>query len=161
MRRFTAEYLDRTREGMWADRSALAPLRLGDRDSVLDVGCGTGELTAAIRAETDARLVGADRDADLLAHLPADIPGVRADAYRLPFPDDSFDLVVCQALLINLPDPRTRARRVRTRRERVGRRRRTRQQRRHRRVDRGERIPTGRRGARPLHRRRRDGRDAR
>ncbi|WP_153952385.1 class I SAM-dependent methyltransferase [Halosegnis longus] len=105
MRRFSAEYLDRTREGMWDDRTALAPLRLASRDSVLDVGCGTGELAAALREETDARIVGADRDADLLAHLPRAVPGVRADAYQLPFPDDSFDIVVCQALLINLPDP--------------------------------------------------------
>lgn len=105
MRRFSAEYLDRTREGMWADRTALEPLRLASRSSVLDVGCGTGELAAALGNETDARIVGADRDPDLLAYLPPDVQGVRADAYRLPFPDDSFDIVVCQALLINLPDP--------------------------------------------------------
>jgi len=105
VRRFSAEYLDRTREGLWADRRALDPLRLGDRDSVLDVGCGTGELAAAIDEETDARLVGSDRDTELLARLPSDVSGVRSDAYRLPFPDDSVDLVVCQALLINLPDP--------------------------------------------------------
>jgi SAM-dependent methyltransferase len=44
-----------------------------------------------------------DRDSQLLAHL--DLPAVQADALSLPFPDDSFDLVVCQALLVNLPDP--------------------------------------------------------
>lgn len=105
MRRFTAEYLDRTREGLWADRSALAPLRLTERDSVLDVGCGTGELTAALATECPGRIVGADRDPNLLAHLPERIAGVHADAYTLPFPDDSFDLVACQALLVNLSDP--------------------------------------------------------
>lgn len=105
MRRFTAEYLDRTREGLWADRSALAPLRLAARDSVLDVGCGTGELAAALAAECPGRVVGADRDPELLAHLPEGVAGVRADAYALPFPDDSVDLVACQALLVNLPEP--------------------------------------------------------
>ncbi|MFC7176322.1 class I SAM-dependent methyltransferase [Halosegnis marinus] len=105
MRRFTAEYLDRTREGLWADRDALAPLALPERTSVLDVGCGTGELAAAMAAECPGRVVGADRDPDLLAALPEEVEGVRADAYSLPFPDDSFDLVACQALLVNLPDP--------------------------------------------------------
>jgi SAM-dependent methyltransferase len=105
VRRFTAEYLDRTREGLWDDRSALAPLRLGERDGVLDVGCGTGELARVCREAADGRVVGADRDPDLLARLPSGVDGVRADAYSLPFPDDAIDLVVCQALLVNLPDP--------------------------------------------------------
>ncbi|MFB6118203.1 class I SAM-dependent methyltransferase [Halosegnis sp.] len=105
MRRFSAEYLDRTREGLWTDRTALAPLQLADRGSVLDVGCGTGELTRVVRETCPGRVIGADRDPGLLAHLPAEVDAVRADAYRLPLPDDSVDLVVCQALLVNLPDP--------------------------------------------------------
>jgi SAM-dependent methyltransferase len=103
MRRFSADYLERTREGLWADTDALADLRLAERDSVLDVGCGSGELTRVLARECPGRVVGADRDPQLLAHL--DLPTVRADALSLPFPDDSFDLVVCQALLVNLPDP--------------------------------------------------------
>jgi SAM-dependent methyltransferase len=104
VRQFSAEYLETTREGMWADsRAALADLDLQTRDRVLDVGCGTGELTRVLRAETDGTVVGCDADPDLLAHL--DPPIVLGDATRLPFDDDSFDLVVCQALLINLPDP--------------------------------------------------------
>lgn len=103
MRRFSADYLERTRDGLWAETDALADLRLADRESVLDVGCGSGELTRVIAAGCPGRVVGADRDPELLAHV--DLPVVRADAYSLPFPDDSFDLVVCQALLVNLPDP--------------------------------------------------------
>lgn len=103
MRRFSADYLERTREGMWANRAALADLRLDECDAVLDVGCGTGELTRVLAEECPGRVVGADRDPELLAHL--DVETVRADALSLPFPDDSFDCVVCQALLVNLPDP--------------------------------------------------------
>ncbi|MDS0280910.1 class I SAM-dependent methyltransferase [Haloarcula onubensis] len=89
---------------MWADsREALADLDLAACDSVLDVGCGTGELTRICREESDAEVVGLDADADLLSSVPG--PTVRGDATRLPFADDTFDLVVCQALLINLPDP--------------------------------------------------------
>jgi len=107
MRRFDAEYLTDTRRGMWEDsREALAPLELSSRERVLDVGCGTGELTRVLRAETDAEVIGVDADRSLLDH--ADPPVVAGDACRLPFDDGAFDLLVCQALLINLPDP-TRA----------------------------------------------------
>ncbi|WP_435361517.1 class I SAM-dependent methyltransferase [Haloarchaeobius sp. DFWS5] len=91
---------------MWADsRDALAPLDLNSRDRILDVGCGTGKLTAVLADETDGEVVGCDADTRLLAHANEVGPVVAGDATRLPFPDDSFDLVVCQALLINLPDP--------------------------------------------------------
>jgi SAM-dependent methyltransferase len=104
MRRFGADYLTETRRGMWADsREALADLDLSGADSVLDVGCGTGELTAVLREECPGRVVGVDRDAALLAHVPG--PVVRGDALSLPFPDNAVDVVVCQALLVNLPDP--------------------------------------------------------
>jgi SAM-dependent methyltransferase len=107
MRRFSEEYLSRTRRGMWTDgaRRALVDLDLGSAHRVLDVGCGTGEFTAVLREESPegALVVGADRDPALLAH--ADGPVVRADAPSLPFSDDTFDIVACQALLVNLPDP--------------------------------------------------------
>ncbi|PSP83897.1 SAM-dependent methyltransferase [Halobacteriales archaeon QS_6_64_34] len=89
---------------MWADsREALSDLELGECQRMLDVGCGTGELTRVLREESNGDVVGLDADADLLASVPG--PTVRGDATRLPFADDSVDLVVCQALLINLPDP--------------------------------------------------------
>ncbi|MDS0260622.1 class I SAM-dependent methyltransferase [Haloarcula sp. S1CR25-12] len=89
---------------MWADsRDSLADLELEACERVLDVGCGTGELTRVLREESDAEVVALDADAGLLDSVPG--PTVRGDATRLPFADDSFDLVVCQALLINLPDP--------------------------------------------------------
>jgi SAM-dependent methyltransferase len=101
---FDAEYLRETRRGMWADsRSALSGLELESRDRVLDVGCGEGALTRVLREESSGEVVGCDRDGRLLAQL--DGPTVQGDAYRLPFVEGSFDLVVCQALLINLSDP--------------------------------------------------------
>ena len=104
MRRFDADYLERTREGMWADsRDALADLELDAAERVLDVGCGSGELTRVLREEVAGEVIGVDADADLLTEVPQ--PTVLGDATRLPFADDAVDLVVCQALLINLPDP--------------------------------------------------------
>jgi len=106
VRRFSAEYLERTRKGMWADsRKALGELNLSNRSRILDVGCGTGELTRILAAESDADVVGCDVDRDLLKVATDYVPTVAGDAHRLPFADDSVDLVVCQALLINLPEP--------------------------------------------------------
>lgn len=108
MRRFSPEYLSRTREGMWADnREALADLSLSTRQRVLDVGCGTGELTRVLDEETPGEVLGVDADTDLLrvAREEADLPVMAGDATRLPVPDGVADLVVCQALLINLPEP--------------------------------------------------------
>ncbi|MFC5971184.1 class I SAM-dependent methyltransferase [Halomarina salina] len=109
MRRFSADYLDDTRRGMWSpgDREALAPLDLAERSVVLDVGCGTGKLSSVLASETpaDAQVVGLDRDPALLAEVPDPVHPVLADALSLPVADARADLVVCQALLINLPDP--------------------------------------------------------
>jgi len=89
---------------MWGDsRGALADLQLGSRSRVLDVGAGTGELTGVLREEVSGTVVALDADDGLLRHTLS--PRVRGDATRLPFGLGAFDLVVCQALLVNLPRP--------------------------------------------------------
>ncbi|MDZ7701768.1 MAG: methyltransferase domain-containing protein [Halobacteriales archaeon] len=104
MRQFSAEYLADTRRGLWADRDALAELELSSRERVLDVGCGTGSLAAVLAEESDAEVVCLDADPALLTAVDAG-PRVLGDATRLPVADGAFDLVACQALLVNLPDP--------------------------------------------------------
>lgn len=110
MRRFSPEYLRDTRRGLWEDRRPLAALDLQNRERILDVGAGTGEFTRVLREESPGRVVAVDADRDLLQTAARRSEGgggdgVVGDARRLPFQTDSFDLVVCQALLVNLPDP--------------------------------------------------------
>lgn len=108
MRRFSPEYLRRTREGLW-DRSteALDPLSLPDRERILDAGAGTGEFARVLAAESPAEVVCLDADPDLLgvAREETGLGAVAGDATRPPFADSTFDLVACQALLVNLPAP--------------------------------------------------------
>lgn len=105
MRRFSPEYLDDTRRGLWADRTALEPLLLDTRTRILDVGCGTGSLTRVLREDTDVgtTVIGVDADAALLRYV--DPPTLLGDGTQLPCRDACADLVVCQAFLVNVSDP--------------------------------------------------------
>jgi len=104
VREFSANYLTETRRGMWSDRDALAALDLPGRSRILDVGAGTGELTRVLAEESPAAVLALDADPGLLGHADAD-HRLAGDATRLPVREDACDLVACQALLINLPDP--------------------------------------------------------
>lgn len=85
-------------------------LSAGDR--VLDAACGTGIVTrvAAQRFPHVGKVVGIDRNVGMLdvarAHTPANVSveWQQGDLNTLPFPDDSFDVVVCQNGLQFVPD---------------------------------------------------------
>lgn len=81
--------------------------------AILDVGCGTGEITSRLAAlYPEASLVGVDLIARHLAlarehaaAFGARIDFREADAFALPFADASFDLVVCRHMLQAVPRP--------------------------------------------------------
>lgn len=68
------------------------------RFSILDVGAASGDMGAALRCEfTGVSVTSLDR---VPFHLDAAAPPrVAADAFRLPFPDRSFDYVTCSLFL--------------------------------------------------------------
>jgi SAM-dependent methyltransferase len=84
-----------------------ARVRRGDR--ALDVGCGPGALTAALADVLGAHSVAAvDPSEAFVAACRANVPGadVRVGAAeRLPFPLDTFDVVLAQ-LVVQLMDDR-------------------------------------------------------
>lgn len=104
VRRFSPDYLAETRRGLWDDRSALVDADLAQRNRILEVGCGSGEFTRILAEESGAEIIALDADRRLLERVTS-APRVAGDATRLPFVDDAFDLVIGQALLINLPSP--------------------------------------------------------
>lgn len=70
---------------------------------VLDLCCGTGDLSLALRrqaARADAKIIGADFSHAMLQRAAVKAVGttlrwIEADALFLPFPESSFDLVTC------------------------------------------------------------------
>jgi SAM-dependent methyltransferase len=99
--------------GRWSRE--LAPLLVEfagvrDGDAVLDVGSGTGALTAAvIAAAPSSRVTGIDRAAPYIALARTRHPGSRVrfevgDAQQLRFPDGSFDRTVSLLVLNFIPD---------------------------------------------------------
>ncbi len=86
------------------ERYRLECLRwLRDCQSVLDVGCGTADLLADLRA--DLRVVGIDMTLGMLAAGAARGCAAVARAEVLPFADESFDGVLSINVLEHLPEP--------------------------------------------------------
>jgi len=86
------------------DRLAPAP---GER--ILDVGCGTGRLTAELRAAVgNGRIAALDRSWTMMRearrHLPQPVGVAQADAAALPFGSETFDAVFSTATFHWVPD---------------------------------------------------------
>jgi len=78
--------------------------------AVLDVACGTGVVAreAADRQRGQGRVVGLDLNEAMLVvarRLRPDIEWLQGDAAALPFDDDAYDVVLCQAALMFFPGP--------------------------------------------------------
>jgi ubiquinone/menaquinone biosynthesis C-methylase UbiE len=97
---------------VWARRVGLENVH-----SVLDVGAGVGHWGRLLSRvlPPDATLVGVDREPRWVeeATANAEAAGLAdrfsyrvATAEKLPFEDETFDLVTCQTLLIHVADPR-------------------------------------------------------
>lgn len=93
----------RRRLNLWLDK--FLPER-GDGLTMLDVGCGTGYHLNRYR-ERGFELSGMDGSEEMLRQarlLNPEIEFQQGDVEELPFPDDSFDFVMCVEVLRYLPD---------------------------------------------------------
>jgi SAM-dependent methyltransferase len=93
----------------WAGRMVDAT-GIGAGARVLDVCCGTGAVArlAAERVGETGSVTGLDLNEAMLTvarRIRPDVEFRRGNAMELPFPDDAFDVVTCQAGLMFVPDP--------------------------------------------------------
>ena len=95
----------------WAP-TICAAAGVGPGQRVLDVACGTGIVarTAARLVAPTGSVVGLDVNEAMLTVARRVSPNLefrQGDATALPFPDESFDTVMCQLALMFFPDPAT------------------------------------------------------
>ncbi len=114
-----AAYLERvttTPELQAIARRSMEALALSPGQRVLEVGCGTGVFLPVLAKAVGAsgHVVGIDHAPDFVARarqrmtdlgLEEVVKVEQADAYRLPFPDASFDAAHCERVLLHLDNP--------------------------------------------------------
>lgn len=101
------------RDVFWR-RAAAARVRLFQTGRVLDLACGTGDLSMAVAdRHPESRVIGIDFTSAMLVRALEKIRNdarsgrifyANADALRLPFPDESFDTVTIAFGIRNIPD---------------------------------------------------------
>lgn len=79
---------------------------------ILDIPCGRGFYLNMLRYASDARLVGAELDWDVLLKAQRNTRGLEdvalhsANVYALPYPDNTFDAVIMSEILEHVDDDR-------------------------------------------------------
>lgn len=106
--------LDAQARAIWPqERKLVARYKLPARARVLDLACGTGEMSMRLaRIMPGARITGVDI---IEAHLELArkrcrrfgrrVQFLNADAFKLPFKDRTFDFVVNRHMLQAVPEP--------------------------------------------------------
>jgi demethylmenaquinone methyltransferase / 2-methoxy-6-polyprenyl-1,4-benzoquinol methylase len=84
-------------------RATVAALALPPGSLLLDVACGTGDLTR-LAQRRDFQVIGADLSGGMLTANRSGAPLLQADCSQLPFADGTFDGLVCGYALRNFTD---------------------------------------------------------
>jgi demethylmenaquinone methyltransferase / 2-methoxy-6-polyprenyl-1,4-benzoquinol methylase len=104
------------RDQAWR-RYAVRTAGIKPGETVLDVACGTGDLTQAFAATQASSVVGLDFTREMLdvaerkqttqpAQAASKIRYIEGDAQQLPFPDRSFDVLSIAFGIRNVAEPR-------------------------------------------------------
>jgi len=99
--------LERQSEGLSGLRGRLLRrVQVATRTRIVDLGAGTGAVTAELVRRGGGEVLAVDAQPDFLDLDPAPFAGAKrvcCDAANLPLPDRSVDLVFCQLGLLWMP----------------------------------------------------------
>lgn len=93
--------------GKWVDQ-AIPPMA-----TVLEVGCGTGQMTNFLGLVSTRTVIGADMSVASLSLGQEfkekfdlkNVNFVQANIFAMPFAENSFDVLICSGVLHHTPDP--------------------------------------------------------
>jgi ubiquinone/menaquinone biosynthesis C-methylase UbiE len=111
--KYLSTVYDEVNAFIWTEEmrtEAIELVGIESDDVVLDVGCGTGFATEGLLERTE-RVHGLDQSTHQLEKAETKfgkrgpVRFYRGDAERLPFPDDSFDVVWSSGSIEYWPDP--------------------------------------------------------
>ena len=105
------EYLKWSRQQMLTDENIntiVTKLGLDGTMSILEVGCGSGELTRLLAERLNCVITAIDNDPGLIQYAEnvcsPNVNFVCCDALALPFSDSSFDVVISHTFLTSIFD---------------------------------------------------------
>lgn len=111
-RRFTSHYPVianaevRARKGIKIARVLQAVLNGRRPEIILDIGCSNCLVLDVVRRELGSSYaIGVDMDVGAIATPTMERATIVGDAQRLPLPDTSVDLVICNHVYEHVPDP--------------------------------------------------------
>ena len=98
-----------SRNGKISCRNIAGKLKGVSYKALLDVGCGTGLLIDILTKQKAARYCGVDLSDEMIRVAKGkEIPGAEfltGSADKLPYPDESFDIVTCSQSFHHYPYP--------------------------------------------------------
>ena len=87
-------------------------IKMDKRTQVLDVGCGTGEISLEIARKYNIEIHGIDKDISMISNCRKKFHKNKlkgefkvANAEKLPFENESFDVTFCNFLLLWVQSP--------------------------------------------------------
>ena len=95
--------------GVYATERLIKMCNILPGTYVLDIGCGTGYTACLLAKRHMARVVAADINPELLEETTKRVQREKvsdkvttkeADAHNLPFPDNTFDVVIAESVLV-------------------------------------------------------------
>lgn len=94
-------YTSRVKLGLWASEKLIFSKYINKKDSILDIGCGAGRTTFALKEMGYSNLIGLDLSNKLISFARKyakkaniDLDFLQGDASNLSFEDNSFDVCI-------------------------------------------------------------------